>query len=139
MLTIDSNYWVYYFNRAAKEHKFVIKTIEDSLDREDIVINTVIVMEIAHFLFKFLGTRKGKKKVDVFLSYPLKILEFDLETQRMAIELLGEYSNVGIGGRDATILAMMKKRGIKKIITHDSAIKKVDFVEVVDDIPEDLE
>lgn len=95
-------------------------------------------MEVAHFLVKVLGPMEGKKKMDVFMGYPLRVLDFDLETQRLAVDLLCEYSHLGIGARDAAILAMLKKKGIKTIMTHDAAIKKVEFVKAIDNIPAEV-
>ena len=42
---------------------------------------------------------------------------------------------LGIGGRDATLLAAMKKTNATKILTHDVAFKGVDWLEVIDPIP----
>ena len=51
-----------------------------------------------------------------------------------SVSYLSRYSHTGIGGRDASILATMKKSNIKKIITHDKDFKKIDFVEIIDPI-----
>ncbi|GAH78895.1 unnamed protein product, partial [marine sediment metagenome] len=42
------------------------------------------------------------------------------------------YAHTGIGGRDASILALMRSAGIKKICTHDKAFKKIPNLEVID-------
>jgi uncharacterized protein len=47
---------------------------------------------------------------------------------------LARYSQTGIGGRDATILASMDMLGIKKLMTHDRAFKRIDQIEVVDPV-----
>lgn len=46
--------------------------------------------------------------------------------------MLKRYSHLGIGGRDATILGMMSKLKMKKIMTIDQGLKKVDWLEAVD-------
>lgn len=45
------------------------------------------------------------------------------------------YSHLGIGGRDATILAFMREESIERIMTHNAALKKIDWLEVIDPIP----
>ena len=50
---------------------------------------------------------------------------------------MAKYSHVGIGGRDAMILATARNLGVNRIMTHDQAFKKVDWVEVVDPIETD--
>jgi len=98
-----------------------------------VAINTVVMMEVAHYLIKNLGF-EGKRKMDVFLSYPMKIVDFDEFLALKSIEHLARYSQTGIGGRDATILASMEELGIKRLMTHDRAFKKIDFVDVVDPV-----
>lgn len=62
-------------------------------------INTVVAMEVAHYLIKSLGS-EGKRKMDVFLSYPMEIIDFDQYLARKSVEYLAKYSQTGIGGRD---------------------------------------
>ena len=63
---IDSNIWCYYFDRSAQEHDVVSESLELVLEG-GVAINTVVAMEVAHYLIKNLG-HLGKKKVDLFLS-----------------------------------------------------------------------
>jgi predicted nucleic acid-binding protein len=134
MILIDSNVWCYYFDESCREHEAVVKSVEKTLAKEDILINTVIIIELAHFLIKNLGPVTGKKKLQKFLEFPMTIQDLDYEQVREAIELFCEYSHLGIGGRDATLLSAMKKTGTKKILTHDVAFKRVDWLEVIDPV-----
>jgi uncharacterized protein len=132
ILTIDTNIWAYFFDRDSPEHKNVAKAVEKALKTEKIAINTVIIMELAHYLVKNLGPVNGSEKLSSFLSYPFVVLDLNYASTLEAVEMLKRYSHLGIGGRDATILALMKEIGTKKIMTHDEALKKVDWVEAVD-------
>lgn len=134
MLFIDSNIWCYYFDQSAREHSHVVQYIESIFTKEDIVLNTIVIMEIAHYLIKNLGPMNGKETIEKILTFPFFIDELTYETLREAIHLLSQYSHVGIGGRDATILATMKKLDIKTVVTHDAAFKKIDFINVIDPI-----
>jgi predicted nucleic acid-binding protein len=136
MLIIDSNMWAYYFDKNAPEHPFIANKIDEALGSEKIVVNTVIIMEVAHFLIKNLGPVVGKDKVETFLSYPFTILDLDFDLTQEAIDALVAYSHVGISGRDATILATMKRLGFNRIMTHDESFKKVDWLKIIDPIPE---
>jgi len=129
---VDSNIWFYYFNRSATEHEAVAEKLEQILEN-GVAINTVVAMEVAHFLIKSLGS-EGKRKVDVFLSYSMEIVDFDQYLARKSVEYLERYSQAGIGGRDATILASMEELETRKLMTHDKAFKRLDFIEVVDPI-----
>jgi predicted nucleic acid-binding protein len=130
---IDSNIWCYYFDRSSQEHETVSECLEQILDEGSVAINTVVAMEVAHYLIKSLGPL-GKKKMDIFLTYPMGIVDFDQSIARRSIEYLAKYSQTGIGGRDATILASMQELDIKRLMTHDRAFKRIDFLEVIDPI-----
>lgn len=132
LIFVDSNIWCYYFDRSTKEHDIVSEKLENALG-SGVAINTVVAMEVAHYLIKNLGP-DGKKKMDVFLSYPMKIVDFDQYIARRSIEYLSRLSHTGIGGRDATILASMEELGVEKLMTHDRAFKRIDFIDVVDPI-----
>jgi uncharacterized protein len=133
LIFVDSNIWCYYFDRSAQEHDVVSKKVEEVLD-DGVAINTVVAMEVAHYLIKNMGSDEGRSKMGLFLSYPMEIMDFDQCLARRSIEFLAKYSQTGIGGRDATILASMEELEIKKLMTHDRAFKRLDFIEVVDPI-----
>jgi predicted nucleic acid-binding protein len=135
MILIDSNIWNYYFDKSSREHEYVIRPLEEFIEKEDIVINTVIVMEVSHFLIKNLGATKGKEKIEIFLELPLRIIDFDFSLMKESLEMLCKYSHLGIGGRDSTILATLKKVNCKKIFTHDKSFKKIKWLKVFDPIP----
>ncbi|MDH2899338.1 MAG: type II toxin-antitoxin system VapC family toxin [archaeon] len=126
--------WAYYFDKDAPEHKYVEKPVDRAIRSDQIIINTVIVMELSHFLIKNLGPVQGGEKMASFLSFPLIIVDLDYKLTLDSIEELKRYSHLGIGGRDATILAFMRRLASKKIMTHDDALKKIDWLEVVDPI-----
>jgi predicted nucleic acid-binding protein len=132
LIFVDSNIWCYYFDRSAQEHNAVSKSLEQVLD-DGVAINTVVAMEVAHYLIKSLGP-EGKRKMDVFLSYPMEIVDFDQYLARNSVEYLAKYSQTGIRGRDATILASMQELGTRKLMTHDRAFKRLDFIDVVDPV-----
>ena len=132
LIFIDSNIWCYYFDRSAQEHDVVSGKLEHALTGS-VAINTVIEMEVAHYLIKNLGA-VGKRKMDVFLSFPMEVVDFDYLLAKRSIDLLAKFSQTGIGGRDATILASMEELWIKKLMTHDRAFKRIDSIEVIDPI-----
>ena len=136
MISIDSNMWAFYLDREAEEHKHVEEEIDKALREEEIVLNTVIIIEVAHYLIKNLGPVVGKEKLDTFLEYPFTIVDLDYERATEAIDELAKYSHLGIGGRDATILSLMKYKKVARIMTHDATFKRIDWLEVIDPISE---
>jgi len=136
MLIVDTNVWAYYFDRDCPEHRSVVGPLEKALESEQIAVNTVIVMELAHFLVKNLGPVAGGEKLGLFLRFPMAVFDFDYRSALDAVEMLKRYSHLGIGGRDATLLAMMSRAKATKIMTHDGALKKVDWLQTVDPVGE---
>ena len=134
ILTVDSNIWAYYFDEDCPEHESVVGPLEKALKSEQISINTVIVMELAHFLVKSLGPPIGGEKLDQFLRFPLIVTDFDYQNALSSVDMLKKYSHLGIGGRDATLLAMIDGAGEKRIMTHDEALKKVDWLKPIDPV-----
>ena len=134
MLIIDSNIWAYYFDEDAPEHDFVVDDVEEALRSERIAINTVIIIEVAHFLIKNLGPLLGRNKLSTFLSFPFRIVDLNYELTLRALDLLAKYSHLGIGGRDATILATAETLNINEIMTHDEAFKRIEWLKTIDPV-----
>lgn len=85
-------------------------------------------------MLKNLGPLLGREKLNVFLGFPFRIVDLNYELTLKALEMLAKYSNLGIGGRDATILATAENIGVKKIMTHDEAFKRIEWLKTIDPI-----
>lgn len=135
MVFIDSNIWCYYFDRSADEHEAVAEEIDHLIDEgEDLHINTVVLMEVGHFLVKNLGGVKGKEKLDHMLQHSFKITDLDYPLTRDSLEVLKREHQTGIGGRDATIIASMKEEGVEQLLTHDKAFERIEGIDVIDPV-----
>jgi len=134
ILIVDTNIWAYYFDQDCREHESVVGPLESALKSEQMAINTIIIMELAHFLIKNLGPVNGGEKLSLFLRFPLVVSDFEYRSALDALEMLKKYSHLGVGGRDATILALMRRAKAKRIMTHDEALKKVEWLEAVDPV-----
>ncbi len=131
MLAIDSNIWAYYLDSTVPEHPRAARAVEKSL-AGDVLVNTVIQIEVAHYLVKRLGAVTGPEAADLFLSLPLTVDALDPSLLRDSLRLLARFTDVGIGGRDASLLASMERHGVTQLMTHDATFRRVDWVEVVD-------
>lgn len=140
MMFIDSNMWCYYFDRRLPEHEHVRGPMREIIKTEEIICNTIIVMEVAHYLVRHLPADVARKKITYFTDLRnMKLVEFNRQMMMEALENLLEYAyTYGLGGRDATIIATLKSTNIKKILTHDKTLKqlasKLEF-EALDPIP----
>ncbi|MHA2028717.1 MAG: type II toxin-antitoxin system VapC family toxin [Candidatus Kariarchaeaceae archaeon] len=134
VIFVDTNIWCYYFDQSAPEHESVSIHLDELFSNSKLAVNTVVVMEIAHYLIKNLGPIRGKEKVEKLLQSDLQIHDFSFAYMVGAINKLSEFSHTGIGGRDATILATMEELGTKRILSHDMAFKKIDTIVVEDPV-----
>lgn len=130
VIFIDSNIWCYYFNESAPEHEIISIALEGILSTQGVAITSVILMEVAHYLYRQIPGKAGSL-IDTFLTYPFQFYELDLKTVHHAIQILEQYALYGIGGRDATIIASMELSGIKYLMTNDKSFVNVKSIEVI--------
>jgi predicted nucleic acid-binding protein len=64
----------------------------------------------------------------------MTIADFAYRDALDAVEMLKRLSHLGIGGRDATDLALMARTKVKRIMTHDAALKKVEWLQATDPV-----
>lgn len=127
MIFVDSNIWCYYFDQRLPEHAKVREPMREIIKSEEILCNTIIVMEVVHYIVKHFTEEAAQKKIEFFVNLRnMKIVDFDRQAMMETIETFIEHAyKDGLGGRDATILAAMTSQNAKKIISHDNIIKKI--------------
>lgn len=133
MIFVDANIWIYYFDQRLPEHKQVVGPLEREI-RSGAASNTAVLIEVAHY-FRNLPKEEFWRRIDHLKNLEtLDIVDLDLDLLDLSLKLLAEYSDRGIGGRDTTILAAMKRLKIDKLITHDDAFKGIPTIEAMDPI-----
>ncbi|MGD0646324.1 MAG: type II toxin-antitoxin system VapC family toxin [Candidatus Bathyarchaeia archaeon] len=127
MLFVDSNVWCYYFDQRLPEHASVRDAMREIIKSEEIGCNTVIVMEVAHYLVRHFTEKIARKKIEYFINLSnMQIADFNRQTLTETVENLLAYAYAeGLGGRDATVIATMKLQKIKKIVSHDDIFRRL--------------
>ena len=143
MIFVDSNMWCYYFDQRLPEHGYVREPMRKIIKTEEITCNTVIVMEVAHYLVRHFPAKIARKKIECFVNLEnMKIVDFDKQAMMEALENLTEHAYThGLGGRDATVIATMKMLQVNKILSHDDIFKRLATklaIEAIDPIPQQL-
>jgi predicted nucleic acid-binding protein len=78
MAYVDSNIWCYYIDSRLPEHPHVIRPVREMLINSKIFVNTVTLMEVAHYLTRNLDANTAKEKIDAVVNLrSLRILDFD--------------------------------------------------------------
>ena len=128
MIFVDSNIWCYYFDKRLPEHQLVREPIRQILmSSQEIICNTIVVMEIAHYLVRHFREQDARSKIEHFIHLGnMKILDFDAKTMAESLDILFNYNySHGLGGRDSSILASMTLHNIKTLMTHDEVFKQL--------------
>ena len=127
MIFVDSNIWCYYFDQRLPEHEHVREPMREIIKSEEIVCNTIIVMEVAHYLVRHFKEEAARKKMDFFMNLRnMQIVGFDRQMLTETLENLFEHGySDGLGGRDATIIATLNLQAVKKIVSHDSVFRRL--------------
>lgn len=131
IIFVDSNYWIYLFDKTTNEHESVKNHFHEIYDKAVLAINTVVMMEVMHYLVKRLGPDIAKEKWDVFSSIDFVVGNLEFEDLDSIFTTLCKYSHTGIGGRDATIISFLETNRISMICTYDKAFKKVPNLEII--------
>jgi len=126
MIALDSNVWIYTFDADLREHADVAPAVESLLSSDTtLFVNTVIRLEVVHYLVKNLETEVGSTDAEKFLNLEGVIAEsLTAEDVTRATEMLVEYGETGIGGRDASLVATMERADVSSLWTHDEGVKR---------------
>lgn len=131
---VDSNIWAYYFDANLPEHESVVSFLDPQINSGNIAVSTIIIVEVAHYLFKRLGSIEGFEKSNIFQLAQFETLEFTSRDLDELLATMRRVSHLGLGGRDVTILICMKKAGITHLVTHDQAFSRIKDIEVIDPV-----
>ena len=141
MYCLDANIWVYYFDRRLPEHEAVASDVEPILEDQPLFTTTVLQMEVVHYLHTQLANSAGANDGFLNLEY-VTVAELTTDDVRNAVALLETYPDLGLGGRDCTVVAAMDRHDVTELWTHDEALKRLgdelDRLRVVDPVEAEL-
>lgn len=141
-MLIDSQIWIYYLDPNAEENEKVTLFMEGShkngvLFTEKIISNPVIPMEVAHSIFANLSLSivdSYEVVTSIFNAENIELKDFDKENLFDGLKILANYRMQGIGGRDAMLLATMKKYNVPTLVTNDKNLLKLTELKRIDPI-----
>ncbi len=134
MIYVDSNYWIYWIDSRLPEHKHTIEVMSTAISN-GIILNFVTLIEIAHYLRRLPSDEYSRILERIQYLPTLTLIDLDDQVTERTLEIIPEYAERGLGGRDCAIIATMKLYGVNRIATHDKAFKKIKGLQVVDSIP----
>ncbi|MDH5792587.1 MAG: type II toxin-antitoxin system VapC family toxin [Candidatus Bathyarchaeota archaeon] len=124
MIFIDTNIWCYYLDARLPEHEGVVEPVRKALREEAIGTNTVVAVELAHYLSRSLDGAGMREAMETFTSLGNLIIdELDRRLLDDSIDYLARYAaSHGLGGRDSTIIASIMRLGATTLYTHDRSL-----------------
>lgn len=137
MACLDANVWIYYLDAGLDEHDAVVRRVNDVVRSEPLFTTTVLQTEVLHYASKQLADSRAV--LDTFLSGDdVSVADLTVEDVDRAAALLTTHDQVGIGGRDATVLAAMQRHDVSRLWTHDQSLlrmgERLDWLQVTDPV-----
>lgn len=120
-------------NRGLPEHRRVARAVRSALGKP-LLMTTVIQVEVAHVLVRQLGLAGGLDRMAALMAHPFEVDPLDEPLVAGAMEQMRLHGHLGVGGRDATLLASMARRGSDELWTHDAALQRVPGIKARDPV-----
>jgi predicted nucleic acid-binding protein len=139
VIAIDSNVWIYYCDTTTPEHERVRKPVRSVLRTARTLVNSVVPLEVTHYLTKR-GKSAGRSRFEENFLHVENIVVQSLEERDVirSRQLLEEHHATEIGGRDASLVATMETQNVGELWTHDTGLKRLgeylDWMTVVDPV-----
>ncbi|WP_123536116.1 type II toxin-antitoxin system VapC family toxin [Halosimplex salinum] len=137
MVCLDANVWIYFLDGTLEEHDAVVDDVRRVLTDEPVFTTAVLQMEVVHYLTNQIA--ESDSKTERFLSLE-DVTTADLTSDDVAAatDLLATHGEVGIGGRDATVVAAMDRYDVSQLWTHDEGLvrlgDRVPWLDVTDPV-----
>lgn len=137
MYCLDANVWIYFLDAGLDDHVAVRDPVTELLAERPLFTTAVIQMEVVHYLFRQLV--ESEAAIDRFLNIEsTTVASLDSLDVSRAVTILRGHEEVGIGGRDATIVAAMDRSDVTELWTHDDGLKRLgerlDWLSVTDPV-----
>lgn len=112
---VDSGLLLASINRADPDHAWSVEVMRSS--RFDLVIPALCVAEVSHLVSRRLGARVEATLLRGLASFDVRAPSVD-DWPRIA-ELVEQFSDLPLGGTDASILALAERMDAQAILTLD--------------------
>jgi predicted nucleic acid-binding protein len=124
MIFADSSYFIAIARENDRWHKDALRVSEKT--RESLLISELIISESITMVGSFEGGKAGKTLYEYFIDN-CKIEFLNEELMEKTVDTFLKYDG-SISLADASSVEIMRKHGIKKIISFDSDFDKVNEV-----------
>ncbi len=117
MILVDTNVLVAVANSRDNNHLAARDLLETSLD--DLLVAPTVVAEVCYLLSERAGPTTEVQFLRAFGARELHLVELTLDDVERMAELAERYADLGLGGTDASVVAIAERLGIDTIATLD--------------------
>ena len=117
MILVDTNILVAVANSRDTHHEMARSLLEGIPDR--LLIPSTVIAEVCYLLSERAGAAAEVEFLRSFEAGDLELADLTLPDVRRMAELSEEYASLGLGGTDASIVAIAERLGIAQIATMD--------------------
>ncbi len=117
MILVDTNVLVAVANSRDNNHLAARDLLETSPD--DLLVAPTVIAEVCYLLSERAGPTAEVQFLRAFGAGELHLVELTLDDVERMAELAERYADLGLGGTDASVVAIAERLGIDKIATLD--------------------
>lgn len=117
MILVDTNILVAVANSRDTHHEAARDLLETT--PEDLLVSPTVIAEVCYLLSERAGASAEVRFLRAFGAGELHLAELTLDDLTRMADLTERYADLGLGGTDASIVAIAERLDIVKIATLD--------------------
>lgn len=117
MILVDTNVLVAAANDRDGNHRSALELLETTA--ESLLVPPTVIAEVCHLLHERAGSRAEVQFLRAFELGELDLAELTLGDLRRSADLANQYADLGLGGTDASIVAIAERLDIVQLATFD--------------------
>ena len=117
MILVDTNILVAVANARDTNHQTAQELLETVPDR--LLVTPMVIAEVCYLLHERAGASAEVSFLRAFDAGELHLAELTLTDLRRTADLAQQYADLGLGGTDASLVAVAERLGVTRIATLD--------------------
>ncbi|SDY94363.1 hypothetical protein SAMN05661080_05098 [Modestobacter sp. DSM 44400] len=118
MILVDTNILVAVANERDSDHELAVELVA-SLSDEVLVVPPTVIAEVSYLIGDRLGARAEVGFLRAFGTGELRLAELTVADVARMADLAEQYADLGLGGTDASVVAIAERLGVDRIATLD--------------------
>lgn len=117
MILVDTNVLVAVANDRDTNHRAAVELFASTSDR--LLVPPTVIAEVCYLLTQRAGGAAEVQFLRSFEAGELELAELTVADLSRSADLTSQYCSLGLGGTDASIVAVAERLGVTRIATFD--------------------